>query len=114
MAAMTTVSAAFTAAKCAPRAVARSAKAPAAALRAPRPLAGVANSRARLAKISRSSRSNATLGVRAPPPSWHPDANPADDDPDTPTPGFASIDEALAEVAAGRFVVDESKMRVRH
>ena len=105
MAAMTTVSAAFTAAKCAPRAVARSAKAPAAALRAPRPLAGVANSRARLAKISRSSRSNATFVVRAQTPSWHPDANPADDDPDTPTPGFASIDEALAEVAAGRFVV---------
>jgi 3,4-dihydroxy 2-butanone 4-phosphate synthase/GTP cyclohydrolase II len=38
-------------------------------------------------------------------PAWHPDADPADNDPDVPTPGFASIDEALAEVAAGRFVV---------
>ena len=47
MAAMTTVSAAFTAAKCTPRAVARSAKGPAAALRAPaRPLAATMGNRA--------------------------------------------------------------------
>lgn len=38
-------------------------------------------------------------------PAWHPDADPADMDPDVPTPGFASIEEALAEVAAGKFVV---------
>lgn len=38
-------------------------------------------------------------------PTWHPDADPADVDPDEPTPGFASIEEALEEVAAGKFVV---------
>ena len=106
MAAMTTVSAAFTAAKCTPRAVARSAKGPAAALRAPaRPIAATVGNRARLAKISRSAAPRSRVVVRAQTPSWHPDANPADEDPDAPTPGFASIDEAIAEVAAGRFVV---------
>ena len=106
MAAMTTVSAAFTTAKCTPRAVARSAKGPAAALRAPaRPLAATMGNRARLAKISRSAAPRSRVVVRAQTPSWHPDANPADEDPDAPTPGFASIDEAIAEVAAGRFVV---------
>ena len=95
---MTTVSAAFTAAKCTPRAVARSAKGPAAALRAPaRPLAATMGNRARLAKISRSAAPRSRVVVRAQTPSWHPDANPADEDPDAPTPGFASIDEAIAD-----------------
>jgi 3,4-dihydroxy 2-butanone 4-phosphate synthase/GTP cyclohydrolase II len=38
-------------------------------------------------------------------PSWHPDAEGADLDPDEPTPGFSSIEDALADVAAGKFVV---------
>ena len=38
-------------------------------------------------------------------PAWHPDADVEDLDPDEPTPGFASIEEALADVAAGKFVV---------
>jgi len=37
-------------------------------------------------------------------PAWHPEADTESEDPDVPTPGFASIEEALAEVAAGRFV----------
>ena len=54
---------------------------------------------------SRAAAPRSRVVVRAQTPSWHPDANPADEDPDAPTPGFASIDEAIAEVAAGRFVV---------
>ena len=38
-------------------------------------------------------------------PSWHPEADVADLDPDKPTPGFASIESALEDVAAGKFVV---------
>jgi len=38
-------------------------------------------------------------------PAWHPDAPAEVDGADAPTPGFASIPEALAEIAAGRFVV---------
>ena len=45
-----------------------------------------------------------SVGVRST-PTWHPDADPSEMDPDTPTPGFASVEEALAEVAAGKFVV---------
>ena len=50
-------------------------------------------------------RRRACASPEASVPAWHPDANPEEMDPDVPTPGFASIDEALAEVAAGRFVV---------
>ena len=106
MAAMTTVSAAFTAAKCTPRGreVRQGPRRRAACAPPPAP------SRRRWATALASPRSRApprprSCVVRAQTPSWHPDANPADEDPDAPTPGFASIDEALAEVAAGRFVV---------
>mmetsp|Transcript_2552 Transcript_2552/g.5723 ORF Transcript_2552/g.5723 Transcript_2552/m.5723 type:complete len:569 (+) Transcript_2552:210-1916(+) len=50
-------------------------------------------------------RSSTTSTRLAATPSWHPDADPTTMDPDTPTPGFASIEEALKEVAAGKFVV---------
>ena len=38
-------------------------------------------------------------------PSWHPEADVSSLDPDEPTPGFASIESALVDVAAGKFVV---------
>ena len=57
-----------------------------------------------------SSRRHADGGAR------HPDAEGADLDPDEPTPGFSSIEDALADVAAGKFVVvldDEDRERLR-
>ena len=57
---------------------------------------------ARARSQGRSSSSNTRVAAT---PSWHPDADHATDDPDVPTPGFASIEDALAEVAAGKFVV---------
>lgn len=53
----------------------------------------------------RRSASVVTAAVPAGVPPWHPDADAGDMDPDVPTPGFASIAEALVEVAAGKFVV---------
>ena len=67
--------------------------------------------RGRLAPFSHSStielhgRCSSCPVVRSQTPSWQPDASPMAGYLDAPSPGFASIDEALAEVAAGRFVV---------
>lgn len=67
--------------------------------------------RGRHAPFSRSSsielhgRCSSCPAVRAQAPSWQPNASPMTGYLDAPSPGFASIDEALAEVAAGRFVV---------
>ena len=55
--------------------------------------------------VSVTSTSRGSRVAAAAVPAWHPDANPSDLDPDEPTPGFASIPEALADVAAGKFVV---------
>ena len=58
-----------------------------------------------VSSVSTSTR-HAVRGARpAAVPSWHPDAEGADLDPDEPTPGFSSIEDALADVAAGKFVV---------
>ena len=58
-----------------------------------------------VSSVSTSTR-HAVRGARpAAVPWWHPDAEGADLDPDEPTPGFSSIEDALADVAAGKFVV---------